>query len=82
MMLASGFPTSAKQSPPIPAMWGSVMQTMAQAVTAASTALSLSLNILMAARVASGKEAVVMPLVPTAMDLPTASKLLLFDGPP
>jgi len=37
---------------------------------------------LMAARVASGEAAAVMPLVPTVMDLLIASKLLLFHRPP
>ena len=61
MIVPSACPTSAKQSPPIPVMCGSVMHKTADAVTAASTALPPARNTSIAASVASGEDVAAMP---------------------
>jgi len=58
-----------------------VMQRIADAVMAASTALPPLRNTSMAASVARGDDVAAMPLVPKAGDLPGLSKFLIFHRP-
>jgi hypothetical protein len=61
----------------MPVMWGSVTQSTAEAVTAASTALPPSRSTSTAAKVARGEDVAAMLLAATAGDLPGWSNFLM-----